>query len=246
MALARAAADCCCRHRGPRVCGVPRGSIAARFADRSNRERGSCCRASACTGGSSFRRGAACLRSAARAAAPPDPAAPVDGPCATEDAASSRNRRWPAAGRRARRGDSGRRAGDEDRWPRDRAAGVSPAGSPVGGRATPPAATKDTATATATTAAPPPAPAPRSSRRCRSTRCGCSSPRATACASAKACCSLATDGSRLCTPGGGAPILSLANSSLNGIFYARSKQPRWRDASGQTVESKSISAGWVS
>jgi hypothetical protein len=40
------------------------------------------------------------------------------------------------------------------------------------------------------------------------------------------------------TPGGGAPIMSLANTSLNGIFYARSKQPRWRDASGQTVESK--------
>jgi serine/threonine protein kinase len=39
-------------------------------------------------------------------------------------------------------------------------------------------------------------------------------------------------------PGGGAPIMSLATSSLSGIFYARSKQPRWRDASGQTVESK--------
>ena len=32
--------------------------------------------------------------------------------------------------------------------------------------------------------------------------------------------------------------MSLANSSLSGIFYARSKQPKWRDASGQTVESK--------
>ncbi len=40
------------------------------------------------------------------------------------------------------------------------------------------------------------------------------------------------------TPGGSAPIMSVANSSLSGIFYARSKQPRWRDASGQTVESK--------
>ena len=40
------------------------------------------------------------------------------------------------------------------------------------------------------------------------------------------------------TPGGSASILSVANSSLRGIFYARSKQPRWRDASGQTVESK--------
>ncbi len=40
------------------------------------------------------------------------------------------------------------------------------------------------------------------------------------------------------TPGGSAPIMSVANSALSGIFYARSKQPRWRDASGQTVESK--------
>jgi serine/threonine-protein kinase len=40
------------------------------------------------------------------------------------------------------------------------------------------------------------------------------------------------------TPGGGAPIMSLATSSLSGIFYARSKQPKWRDASGLTVESK--------
>ncbi len=39
-------------------------------------------------------------------------------------------------------------------------------------------------------------------------------------------------------PGGGAPVMSLATSSLSGIFYSRSKQPKWRDASGQTVESK--------
>ena len=40
------------------------------------------------------------------------------------------------------------------------------------------------------------------------------------------------------TAGGGAPIMSLPTTSLTGIFYARSKQPKWRDASGQTVESK--------
>jgi hypothetical protein len=40
------------------------------------------------------------------------------------------------------------------------------------------------------------------------------------------------------TAGGGAPIMSLSTDALTGIFYARSKQPRWRDASGQTVESK--------
>ena len=38
--------------------------------------------------------------------------------------------------------------------------------------------------------------------------------------------------------GGSAPIMSLPNSSVSGIFYARSKQPKWRDASGQIVESK--------
>jgi hypothetical protein len=37
---------------------------------------------------------------------------------------------------------------------------------------------------------------------------------------------------------GGAPIASIANSALTGIFYARSKQPKWRDASGQEVESR--------
>ena len=36
----------------------------------------------------------------------------------------------------------------------------------------------------------------------------------------------------------GVPIVSLANGAVNGIFYSRSKQPRWRDASGQQVESK--------
>jgi hypothetical protein len=37
---------------------------------------------------------------------------------------------------------------------------------------------------------------------------------------------------------GGAPMLSLANGAVTGIFYSRSKQPRWKDASGETVESK--------
>jgi hypothetical protein len=38
--------------------------------------------------------------------------------------------------------------------------------------------------------------------------------------------------------GGGSPIASIANGSLSGIFYARSKQPKWRDASGQEVVSR--------
>lgn len=37
---------------------------------------------------------------------------------------------------------------------------------------------------------------------------------------------------------GGAPIMSLANGAVTGIYYSRSKQPRWRDANGQQVESK--------
>jgi hypothetical protein len=32
--------------------------------------------------------------------------------------------------------------------------------------------------------------------------------------------------------------VSIANSVLRGIFYSRSKQPKWRDASGQEVESR--------
>jgi serine/threonine protein kinase len=39
------------------------------------------------------------------------------------------------------------------------------------------------------------------------------------------------------TAAGGA-LMSLSNSSVRGIFVSRSKQPRWRDASGQVVESK--------
>ncbi len=118
--------------------------------------------------------------------------------------------------------------------------GVSPGGSPVGDRAASTAATKDAATATTPT--PPPAAAP------------VEPPVTFHPVTFNQVRMLVTEGDRvreregilhigdgrvsLVTPGGGAPILSVANSSLNGIFYARSKQPRWRDASGQTVESK--------
>ena len=37
---------------------------------------------------------------------------------------------------------------------------------------------------------------------------------------------------------GGAPIMSVPTSGLTAIFYSRSKQPKWRDARGETVESK--------
>jgi serine/threonine-protein kinase len=118
--------------------------------------------------------------------------------------------------------------------------GVSAGGSPVGGRGTSTAPAKESAvptTATPALAAPvapaPPVEPPVTFNQVRM---------------------LVTEGDRvreregmlqlgdgrvsIVTPGGGAPILSLANTSLHGIFYARSKQPRWRDASGQTVESK--------
>jgi serine/threonine protein kinase len=37
---------------------------------------------------------------------------------------------------------------------------------------------------------------------------------------------------------GGPAILSLPTKALTGVFYSRSKQPRWRDASGSVVESR--------
>jgi hypothetical protein len=38
--------------------------------------------------------------------------------------------------------------------------------------------------------------------------------------------------------GGGAPIVSLPTSAVSGVFYARSKQPKWKDASGNEIESR--------
>ncbi len=38
--------------------------------------------------------------------------------------------------------------------------------------------------------------------------------------------------------GGGAPIVTLPMSSIASVFYARSKQPKWKDASGKEVESR--------
>jgi hypothetical protein len=37
---------------------------------------------------------------------------------------------------------------------------------------------------------------------------------------------------------GAAPIVSVPTSALQGVFYSRSKQPRWKDASGKDVESR--------
>jgi len=38
--------------------------------------------------------------------------------------------------------------------------------------------------------------------------------------------------------GGGAAFMTIPTSSLSGLFYARSKQPRWKDANGQEVVSR--------
>ena len=37
---------------------------------------------------------------------------------------------------------------------------------------------------------------------------------------------------------GGAPIMSIPTTALSAVFYARGKQPKWRDASGQEVVSR--------
>ena len=110
--------------------------------------------------------------------------------------------------------------------------GVSPGGSPTGGRATAPGTKEVVTTPPPPPSAEPPAP-PVTFNEVRL---------------------LVADGERvreregmlqlgdgrvsIVTVAGGAPIMSLPNSSVGGIFYSRSKQPRWRDASGQVVESK--------
>jgi hypothetical protein len=38
--------------------------------------------------------------------------------------------------------------------------------------------------------------------------------------------------------GGGTAIMSLPTSALTGVYYARSRQPKWKDASGKEVVSR--------
>jgi serine/threonine-protein kinase len=117
--------------------------------------------------------------------------------------------------------------------------GVSPGGSPAGGRAASPAATKDTAEVTpAPTPPPPAAPAPPVEPPLTFNQVRMLVAEGDRVREREGTLQLGEGRVSIVTPGGGAPIMSLANTSLNGIFYARSKQPRWRDASGQTVESK--------
>jgi hypothetical protein len=42
----------------------------------------------------------------------------------------------------------------------------------------------------------------------------------------------------LLTGPGGTPIVAVPTTALKGMFYSRSKQPKWRDASGKEVESR--------
>jgi serine/threonine protein kinase len=42
----------------------------------------------------------------------------------------------------------------------------------------------------------------------------------------------------LVTAAGGTPIVSVPTSTLRGMFFSRSKRPKWRDASGKEVESR--------
>jgi hypothetical protein len=112
--------------------------------------------------------------------------------------------------------------------------GVSPGGSPVGGRtaAPDPATTSEPAPAAA---APPPVPVVPAVTFNQVRLLVAEGDRVR---EREGVLTLADGQVSIVTPGGNAPIMSVANSSLSGIFYARSKQPRWRDASGQTVESK--------
>ena len=118
--------------------------------------------------------------------------------------------------------------------------GVSPGGSPVGGRGTSTAATKESAVPTTATPAPaaPVAPAPPVEPPVTFNQVRMLVTEGDRVREREGMLQLGDGRVSIVTPGGGAPILSLANTSLHGIFYARSKQPRWRDASGQTVESK--------
>jgi serine/threonine protein kinase len=165
-------------------------------------------------------------------ASPPSPAPPVPSTAATALPATPRV--TPAAGER---GVATAGAGPASKTAaRGATSGVSPGGSPTGGRG---AVSRETVSAPAPTPPPAPAPPPVAAE-----------PPVTF----NQVRLLVAEGERvreregmlqlgdgrvsIVTAGGGAPIMSVTTDALTGIFYARSKQPRWRDASGQTVESK--------
>jgi len=108
--------------------------------------------------------------------------------------------------------------------------GVNPGGSPVGGRTTP---------APVETPAPVPAPpappevAPMTFNQVRLLVAEGERGR-----EREGRLQLANGHVSVVSQSGGAPIMSLANGAVTAIFFSRSKQPRWRDASGQQIESK--------
>jgi serine/threonine protein kinase len=112
--------------------------------------------------------------------------------------------------------------------------GVSPAGLPVGGRTAAPDAATKLEPAPPSPAPPPPVPAVPAMTFNQVRLLVADGDRVR---EREGVLTLA-DGHVSIVTGGSAPIMSVASSSLSGIFYTRSKQPRWRDASGQTVESK--------
>jgi serine/threonine protein kinase len=164
-------------------------------------------------------------------ATPPVAATPLPAPPKSAPASGAAVGQPPAAGERgvatAGAGPAAKTAG------RGTSTGVSPGGSPVGGRAS---TTKDTATTTAT---PPPAvPAPPVLPPVTFNQVRMLVAEGDRAREREGVLHIGDGHVSIVATSGGAPILSLANTSLTGIFYARSKQPRWRDASGQVVESK--------
>ena len=162
---------------------------------------------------------------------PPDPPAAVPAP--PKAPASGTVVGQPPAGGERGVATAGAGPGAAKTAGRGTSTGVSPGGSPVGGRTTAAdAATKSEPTPAA--AAPPPVPVPAMTfNQVRLLVAEGDRVR-----EREGVLTLADGQVSIVTPSGSAPIMSVASSSLSGIFYARSKQPRWRDASGQTVESK--------
>jgi serine/threonine-protein kinase len=107
--------------------------------------------------------------------------------------------------------------------------GVNPGGSPVGGRTT--AAPVETAPVPAPPAVPEVAPMTFNQVRLLVAEGERGRER-------EGILQLANGHVSVVSQSASAPIMSLANGAVTGIFFSRSKQPRWRDASGQQIESK--------
>jgi serine/threonine protein kinase len=179
---------------------------------------------------------------AAASATPPSIVTPPAPPPAATSPVPATNQKTPPAGQPAATGEHGvatAGAGPAKSAGRGTTTGVSPGASPIdpakGGRV---ANTKDSVSSTPPAPAPPPAPAepvvpPVTFNQVRLLVAEGERVR-----EREGMLQLGDGRVSIVAAGGSAPLMSLANGSLSGIFYARSKQPKWRDASGQTVESK--------